>query len=286
MRLLWSLCEISARGNANSNLHVWIKMLVLPMLRLNLRHIFLFPFSVLLCTSVNAGETTEFDNTLPLAKDLDVIAFVGEKISFEEKRLLETISITKADGTIVERTLPQFDTRYEAKYKVLAWVSEEMTNEVIDFEVYDHYGRPQLPTISKPLVFLVNYKGRWVQSKYNNYRLSRTTDGDWGICGKPARYETNKDQGERYVQPLSFIKPIKNHQGEICKLGTRVTDILKYQNETRFLPTKWKITCNLELGLQRNVVAGTGPAPDAEQIGLTHAACVERLKFENGVFQD
>jgi len=168
----------------------------------------------------------------------------------------------------------------------LDWVSEALPHEMIDFEVFDHYGRPQLPKISTPLVLLVNYEGRWVQSKYNNYSLSRTTDGDWGICGKPARYESAKDQGGRYVQPLSFINPVKNRNGEICKSGTRVGDILNYQNETRFLPDKWDITCNIELGLPRNVVAGTGSAPDAKQIGLAHAACVERLKFENGIFQE
>jgi len=256
------------------------------MFRFNIRHVFLFPASLLLCVLANASEKTEFDNKNPLGEDLEVMAFVGRKVSFEEKNLQEKSSITMPDGTIVERVIPSFDTRYEAKYKVLTWVSEEMAHEIIDFEVYDHYSRPALPKITTPLVLLVNYNGRWVQSKYNNYNLSQTTDGDWGICGQPARHKKVRDQGERYVQPLTFVNPVKDRHGDICKSGTRVKDILKYQYETRFLPNRWRVICNLELGLRRNIIAGTGSAPDAEQIGLAHTTCVERLKFKEGAFQD
>jgi hypothetical protein len=256
------------------------------MFRLNIHHFSLFAASLLLCPIGHAAEKTEFDNKTPLGKDMEVIAFVGEKISFEERNFPETISVHMPDGTIVDRLIPSFDTRYEAKYKVLTWVSEEIAQEIIDFEVYDHYGQPALPKVLTPLVLLVNYNGRWVQSKYNNYSLSRTTDGDWGICGKPPRHKTAKDQGERYVQPLSFLNPIKDRHGNICTSGTRVADILKYQYETRFLPNKWRTTCNLELGLPRNIIAGTGSAPDAEKIGLAHTACVERIKFEEGAFRD
>lgn len=232
--------------------------------------------------AVSASETPVFDNTTPAGEDLDVIAFVGQKVSFEEKTIHEIEPVTMPDGTVVKRKIPSFDSRYEAKYKVLHWVSEDLGQDIIEFEVFDHYSSPQLPHLATPLVLLVNYEGRWVQSKYNNHDLSRTTDGDWAICGYPERYERAEDKGERYVQPLAFLNPVKDKNGQDCKLGTRVADILRFQNEIRFLPEKWRVACNAELGVSRNTLAGTGSAPNAEQVGLAHKACVERLKFKAG----
>ena len=220
----------------------------------------------------------------PVWDEMDVIAFVGRKISFDEQNKPEFVSITLPNGEIVEKLIPSWDSRYEARYEVLSVVHGDINSPWVDFEVYDHYGRPGLPNIPVPLVFLVRVDDRWVQSKYNNYSLSKTTDDDWAICGPPARFKNSADQGSRYVEQLGFFDPVKNENGEICTAGTRVSDIFQYQNETRFLPNKWKVTCNLELGLPKNVVAGTGSAPDAQDIGKAHANCVERLKLETGHF--
>ena len=237
----------------------------------------LFFTSLFLCASSHASEKTEFDNTFPSGENMEVIAFVGEKISFEEKNLPSIDTITMPDGTTVERVIPALSTRYEAKYKVLSWASEDMEQDTIDFELYDHYSRPWLQKITTPLIFLRNHKGRWVHKKHA-YKLSATTDGDWAICGKPSSDEKVKDQGERYVQPLAFIERVKDINGDICKSGTRAADLFHYKNETQFLPEKWREACNLELGRQKYTIAGEGPNTD------THNACVERLKFDAGVY--
>jgi len=229
----------------------------------------------------SAKEQPKFDNATPAGDDLDVIAFVGQKVSFQENTLHPTVTETLNDGTVVQRRIAAFDSRYEARYRVLQWVSKGKVQDTVEFEVFDHYSSPQLPHIATPLVLLVNYEGRWVQSKYNNYDLSRTTDGDWAICGYPERYERAEDKGERYVQPLAFLNPVKDKNGQDCKSGTRAADIFSFQNEIRFLPEKWRIVCNAELGLSRNIIAGTGSAPDAEQVGLAHTACVERLRLNS-----
>lgn len=245
-----------------------------------LRCLFVFLVLVLLSFLALAKGNSDFDNTFPVGENLDVIAFVGKKVSFKENTIYPTVKETLIDGTVVERKIAAFNSRYEAKYKVLRWVTEDTGQDIIEFEVYDHYSDPQLPYLKTPLVLLVNYEGKWVQSKYNNYDLSRTTDGDWAICGPPEQYERMKDKGERYVETLAFLNPIRDLEGNICKAGTRVNDIIKYQNETRFLPEKWRVSCNLKLGVDKNTIAGTGSAPEAEQIGVAHKACVERLKFE------
>jgi len=251
---------------------------------------FLFLFLILAISSVSltvsAEEHSKFNNTIPEGNDLDVIAIIGQKVSFEENTIYPTVKETLIDGTVVERRIAAFNSRYEAKYRVIHWVTEDMGQDIIEFEVFDHYSSPQLPHISTPLVLLVNYEGRWVQSKYNNYDVSRTTDGDWAICGYPETYERAEDKGERYAQPLAFLNELKDKNGDNCKLGTRVADIFRFQNETRFLPQKWRVACNLEVGIDRNTVAGTGMAPDAEQVGLAHEACFERLKFKSGKFAD
>lgn len=247
------------------------------MSNLYIRSTLLYLTSLFLCAASQASEKTKFDNTIPLGVNMEVIAFVGEKISFEEKNLPNTETVTLPDGTSVERVLPVWSTRYEGKYKVLSWASEDKMQDTIHFELYDHYSRPWMPKIPMPLIFLQNHKGRWVAKK-TAYSLSATTDGDWAICGKPTYDKKATDQGERYVQPLAFIEPVKDLDGNICKSGTRAEDIFKFLHETRFLPNKWNVTCHLELGRQKHLLAGKGPNADA------HGACVDRLKFEAGVY--
>lgn len=247
------------------------------MSNLGIRFTLLFLMSLFLCASIQASEKTEFDNTTPLGENMEVIAFVGEKISFEEKNLPSTETVNLPDGTTVKRVLPVWSTRYEGQYKVLSWASEDKAQDTIHFELYDHYSRPWVQKIPTPLLFLHNHKGRWVADK-SAYRLSATTDGDWAICGNPTYDKKAKDQGERYVEPLAFIEPVKDRDGNFCKSGTRAEDIFKFQHETRFLPKKWTVTCNLELGRQKHLLAGKGPNADA------HSACVERLKFDAGVY--
>jgi len=142
------------------------------MSHLGIRSTLLLFTSLFLCASSLASEKANFDNTAPLGENMEVIAFVGEKISFEEKNLPSIETITMPDGTTVERVLPVWSTRYEAKYKVLSWASEDMAQDTIDFELYDHYSRPWLQKIPTPLIFLQNHKGRWVHNKYA-YRLCK-----------------------------------------------------------------------------------------------------------------
>ena len=245
-----------------------------------LRKLFFASAVIFFPIDVNAEDNSSFDNSVPSGKDMDVIAFVGQKISFKENTIYPTVKETLKDGTVVERKIAAFNSRYEAKYKVLHWVTEDIDEDVIAFEVFDHYSDPQLPYIETPLVLLANYEGKWVQSKYNNFDVSRTTDGDWAVCGLPERYPRALDKGERYVQPLAFLETVKDKDGNDCKSGTRVADIFKFQNETRFLPEKWRVACNLELGVDKNPISGTGSTSDAEEIGIAHGACIERLKFE------
>ena len=242
----------------------------------------IFFTGLFLCVSSHASEktgidSTEFDNTIPVGENMDVIAFVGEKISFEEKSLPSTETITLPDGTIVERVLPEWSTRYEAKYKVLSWASEDMAQDTIDFELYDHYSRPWLQKIPTPLIFLQNYKGRWVYKKHA-YMLSATTDDDWAICSELTSDEKVTDQREQYVQPLSFIDQVKDHNGNICKSGLRASDLFEYKNKTQFLPNKWREVCNFKLGRPKYTLAGKGPNAEA------HGACVDRLKLESDVY--
>ena len=234
-----------------------------------------------LSTNIFAQDVRGNDDTPNAIKEGSVIAFVGRKISFtEDKTPPDAEPIKMPDGTVVMRVIPRFDSKYNATYQVINWVHGESKAETVDFNVYDHYSRPDLPNIKNPLVLLVRYEGGWVQSKYNNYHLSRTTDGDWGICGVPAQLKSMKDQGERYVQPLSFIETVKSENGDICKAGTRAKDIFEYNNKTRFLPESRRVTCNRELEIPSYFIAGTGSSADAPTIAHAHAACIERLEFE------
>lgn len=211
----------------------------------------------------------------------DIIAFVGEKVSFEQNDIYDVRKVTLPSGEVVERKIPSFDNRYEASYRVIDWVYGHQPSDIIDFEVYDHYGSPQLPHIETPLVLLIHYDGRWIQSKYNNHSLSETSDGDWAVCGAPASHESRRELAETYSETLDFVEPIFKEDGSTCRTGTRASKIFEFQNKTRFIPEKRRKFCNRELGFSENILVGTGSHKSAKREGEAHKACMDRLNAQD-----
>lgn len=239
----------------------------------------LLHFSILCLILPDLATAEElFDNFVGVDGNYDVIAFVGRKVSFKERNISTIKAVTLPDGSVVKREILNFDTRYEARYDVLDWIVGGPSDKVVDFELFDHYGRPILPRVDTPLIFLINHKGRWISAKYAHYTVSKTSDGDWAICGLPSRNEKSKDQGRRYLSAVEFVKRRKNRNGEDCTVGTRAIDIYKYLYETRFAPEQRRIACNAKLGVAEFSTAGTGSEPNAAEIKLAHSKCIERLK--------
>ncbi len=233
-----------------------------------------------LCVSADSfAQDAPFRNIADEA-DPQVIAFIGKKIFVEERNLKTTMMIEDGSGNLVERVMPNFDSRYEARYRILDWIVEpESPRPEIDFTAYDHYSNPRFPKVETPLLFLEKHDGQWFHSKYLFYDVSKTTDGDWAICGSPDRYKDNGDEGLDFVEPLSFLKPDIEKP---CISGTRAKRIFDYQNVTRFLPDQWHRACNLQLGYPTNTLIGTGSHPTAkeEKDAARYKVCIDKKRFE------
>ena len=215
------------------------------------------------------------------SEDWSVMAFVGNKVFVEERAKPEYMDIEMPDGSIVTRSLPAFDTRYEARYEILDMVEGSHEELTIDFVAYDHYGRPSFPHINPVLLFVVSHDSEWVHSKYLYYPVRRTTDGDWAICGKTYVHkgasDTHKKLARTYEEPIGFIDPPELPDGTVCNTGTRAHNLFDIQEKMRFVPRRSKVLCNREIGIKDYYTAGIGSGPFAKIEGQKHAACMERL---------
>lgn len=230
----------------------------------------------------DAPERAPWDNAA-VGPDHSVVAFVGEKIFVEERDLIETMEFTGPDGRVVTRTIPNMDSRYEARYKILETIAGNYSVPEIDFVAFNHYGRPYFPKVNPVLLFAINYDGEWIHSKYLFYPVHQTTDGDWAICGSPDRYKNPEDDGLAYTESLAFVQPVKTVKGEdTCTVGTRARKVFDYLNTTRFLPNQWRRTCRIELGYSPNIVIGSGshPTAKAQKDAVLYEFCIERKKFD------
>lgn len=211
----------------------------------------------------------------------DVLAFIGEKL-FIKSAPKETIlrKVTLPDGQIREHVLSSGPLRYEARYRVLDWISKPLDETTINFDVHYPYGPyygESVPGHEKALLLLKNHHGRWQQASNHIYDVSETTDDDWAICGPPLSNYGDRDDVESYMTRLEFKEPIKGKVGIDCTIGTRAADIYRYYSNYKFLPLQRRLACNSELGFHWNYIPSTHKGEKAKEDLRKHNACIERL---------
>lgn len=221
-----------------------------------------------------------FGEQLP-GKHGDVMAFIGEKVFIESAPKETTVrKVTLPDGQIKEHTLIPGPLRYEARYKVLDWVSKPVDETTINFDVHypygPYYGEP-VSVHEKALLLLKNHHGRWQQSSISIHDVSETTDGDWAICGPPLSIYGDRDDVKNYMTRLEFHKPIKDKTGVDCTIGTRAADIYRYYSDHMFLPLQRRLACNSELGFPWNYIPSTHKGEKAQKDVRKQNACIERM---------
>lgn len=215
-----------------------------------------------------------------------VIAFVGEKIFVEERNLEETMDFTLEDGSVIKRKVPKWSDRYEARYKVIETIGGDYTAPEIDFEAWDHYGRPTFPKYNPILLFAVNRDGKWILQKNIVKLVFETTDGDWAQCGglrTSSWTEKFEPDAASYEEPIGFLDPPQSAEGTPCLSGVRASKIFAFEEKTFFAPQRRRIACNRKMGENDGVNVGTGSAPDRELKARVHAACVSRLEAEDNL---
>jgi hypothetical protein len=227
-----------------------------------------------------------WDNSA-IGSDNDLLGFVGSPIFLQERAKDVTVEIKDANGVSVERKMPAFDTRYEARFKVLDAIAGTHDSPTVDFVAYNHYGRPYFHKPDHVLLFLERFEDSWVHAKYLFYPVQRTTDGDWATCGNPyARHKKSNPDAPYEIEALSFIAPFKSisdpEEASECKAGARVADLYAFELQTRFLPNKWHRDCNIELGYSPNILIGSGshPTMKAQKDAQYYEICIDRKRFK------
>ena len=124
----------------------------------------------------------------------DLVVFVGEKISvkkFEPKSDPDTFLMDEA---------------FKARYKLLELVHGEFGGKEIEFEAYDHYGRPEFSRYKTVLLFVSKYEEGMYHQKYQFFPVFKTNDGYWAGCGSPYAYEPEVHHGDLNPIAHSFSK--------------------------------------------------------------------------------
>lgn len=172
-----------------------------------------------------------------------LLAFIGQKLRLSEQEA------PKCNTCII------LDSHYVATYRVLENVYGNYRDDVITFDVYDHYGTPAFSKYENVLLFVSRQaNGTWTHEKYQFYDLYRGTDGQWYGCGDPYRNIRNARRTV-HARPVQFAEPVSFPLGDLnqqqverlypaeyfeiregrahCLLGTSVNDLLQAKKETR-----------------------------------------------------
>ena len=195
-------------------------------------------FACTLATFCSLNTASESDT----ARGEHLLAFVGQKIRLSEQKT------AKCSNCIV------MDSHYVATYRVLNIVYGIYRDDVISFDVYDHYGAPGFSQFDTVLLFVSRQAdGKWMHEKYQFFDLYRGTDGQWYGCGDPyggMRVPHRKVHARpvRFVEPVSYplaaldraqieryypAKYFKIRDGRaFCVLGTSVKDLFQAKKET------------------------------------------------------
>lgn len=169
-----------------------------------------------------------------------LFVFVGEKIEVEPYK-----PQTEKDEILM-------DSVFKAKYRIIQKVFGNYDKDIIEFEVYDHYGTPPFSKYKNVLLFVSEYKGKLYHEKYQYFDVYRTKDGSWASCGDPYKFD---DYHRRNIQAvkLEFDEPLifnlKDYEKEFnkevfkspyfgingdkaeCLMGAFVTDLFTVKKE-------------------------------------------------------
>lgn len=125
------------------------------------------------------------DSDLISKKDsINLYAFIGEKISVTEFNPNENnfeIVVDSVSGDTMRLVNYVMDRGFKAKYKVLKNVFNELKFDTIEFDAYDHYGRPQFENYENILLYISLDKenGNFYHQKYQFDPVKKTKNGRW-----------------------------------------------------------------------------------------------------------
>ena len=143
---------------------------------------------LLSCKSTKVNKESEFN----MSNDsVNLYVFLGEKISVTRfdpnENPEEIIEIDSVTGDTLIYSNWVMDNGYRCKYKVLRNVYNEIGSDTVEFEAYDHYGRPAFEYYENVMLSLSFDKeeNKYYHQKYIFDPIKKDENGKWeGLKGK------------------------------------------------------------------------------------------------------
>jgi len=139
-----------------------------------------------------------------------LFVFVGEKI--------EVRDLPYKSG--------DFDLGFTAKYKILQRVYGKYDKNIIEFEAYDHYGKPDFARYEDVLMFVSEENGKYYMEKYMFNDVYKTKNGRWAGGYSIEDYghiyntkTTVKPEKIDFVKEVSYPTTIINYSGKNIHLS-------------------------------------------------------------------
>jgi hypothetical protein len=161
------------------------------------------------------GCKTDYRDTTPLIKKNmadtveranHLIVFIGKKISVSE----------------MQPDRPTTDAGYKARYKVLQNVYGDYRQDIIEFEAYDHYGKPKFAEYENVMLFVEEENGKYYHSKYQYFDVYKTKTGRWAGSYAQEDYNHSFNKGTEvkpekieFASEVSYPVKIKSENGAI-----------------------------------------------------------------------
>jgi hypothetical protein len=112
-----------------------------------------------------------------------------------------------------------FDAAFKAKYEIVQNLFGHYTKDTIEFEAYDHYGKPAFSQYDYVLLFVSNYNGKLYHEKYQYFDVYKAKNGRWassykiGDYGHPYNKNTPvKPELINFVNQVTYKLPSRNKE--------------------------------------------------------------------------
>ncbi|WP_347218559.1 hypothetical protein [Chryseobacterium sp.] len=170
----------------------------------------LLSFFIIISTFVFSQEINESEN---------VYIFIGKKISIEEfdtntqqeKKRTKEIDPETGDTLVVTQQSYIIDNAFHCKYSVIKNLMNQLPKETIEFNAYNHYGRPGFENYENVILYISkNKKGDFFHQKYI-YDPVYKIEGKWiGLLSSPNDHKK--------------LKTIDINKNDVIKIALGVCD--------------------------------------------------------------
>jgi len=137
-----------------------------------------------------------------------LFVFTGKKISikkvkdFEDRKMLIDTIVVNDSIIYIETPNVIQDYKYKGKFKIIEKFKGKLTNTKIEFDLYNHYGKPKLSKSNTFLFFVIKINGEFQLLKYAHHRIYETDNGKFAVP-----YDKNEYRNQN--EPLLKIEPEK-----------------------------------------------------------------------------